>query len=329
MLAKWRLVIAAIFSLTVLPVLTLSAQTAGDRIVAADFKGDSIELISVLQVVNSNNSKVAIDVPSDTTGQKVRMNLQAISPATPHRWAVFTLTNPDLVGHNFVLQIPRQGFIKSGLIWPRPNATRIISVSASTGIKPVLINSRTAQNYALSIEPGRTVSFAIELSPLELQQALLWHRDAYEVQAGQQAFFNGVVLGIAFLLGVAILSLFAVRQMAVFPAASLFAWSLIGFLLLNDGFLSLVTSQAVEMVWGPTIRGVVEAMMLVGLSVTALAFLQLPKNAPMAAIIFWIATATGIGLAGFSFIDPLMASGLARIGFAIAAVLALFTALML
>ncbi|HHI82714.1 MAG TPA: EAL domain-containing protein, partial [Rhizobiales bacterium] len=73
----------------------------------------------------------------------------------------------------------------------------------------------------------------------------------------------------------------------------------------------------------------VEAMMLVGLSVTALAFLQLPKNAPLAAIIFWLATASGIGLAGFSFIDPLMASGLARIGFAIAAVLALFTALML
>jgi len=334
-MALWRIFGGLFCSAILLPLLIVSASAA-DRIVNAGFKGKNIELIHALQVVDSSATQVAIDVPADTTGQKVRMNLKATgrsisaaSSSSRHRWAVFTLSNPNLIDHDFVLQIPRRGFAGSGVLWPIPAARRAISVTASTGPPPVLISTRNAQSYALSIGPGRTASFAIELTSVTLDSARLWHRSAYEAQAGQQAFFNGVVLGIAFLLGVAILSLFVVRPMAVFPAASLFAWSMIAFMLLNAGYMTLAFSETTARAIEPTTRGVVESLMLAGLALSLITFLQLRKNAPIANIVFWIIATTAAGLALYSFIDSQIATGLARIVFAVTAVIGFLTALAL
>ncbi len=327
-MAYWRVIVTLVLLIFIMPLLVPSASAA-ERIVGAGFKSARIELIDVLQVVDSNNPQVAVDVPADTIGQKIRMNLQATTSQAPHRWAIFTLSNPDLVVHDFVLQIPRQGFIGSGILWPKRSAARIISVSSSTGARPVLIGTRNAQSYALSIGPGRTASFAIELTSVVLEKATLWHRDTYEAQEGQLAFFNGVVLGIAILLGVAILSLFVVQPMVIFPAAGLFAWSMIAFMLLNAGVLSLVTNEAVERVYGAVIRGVVESLMVAGLSLSLITFLQLSKNAQLTNIWFWLTTVTGLGLAAFSFFDPLVASGMARISFGVVAITGLLTAVVL
>ncbi len=303
--------------------------SAQEKIVGAGFAEASIELIDVLQVVDSNNAQVAIDVPADATGQKIRMNLQATTSATPHRWAIFTLSNPDLVARDFVLQIPRQSFIGSGVLWPRPGAARILSLTASTGPVPVLLSNQNAQNYAINIAAGGTTSFALELSGVLLQKATLWHRQAFDAQAGQLAFFNGVVLGIAFLLGIAILSMFVVRPMAVFPATGLFAWSTIGFMLLNAGVLSLVTNPAIEQTYEPVIRAVVESLMMVGLSLSLITVLQLAKNAPFGNALFWMSAIAGFGFVGLGFVEPLTASGLARISFAVVAALGLLTCLIL
>lgn len=304
------------------------ANTA-DRIIGAGFKSSSIELIDVLQVVDSTSPQVAIDVPVDSTGQKIRMTLQATTTAKLHRWAIFTLSNPDLIVRDFVLQIPRQNFIDSKVIWPKPNAARVITVNASTGPRPVLVGSQNAQNFALTLAAGGTTSFAIELSGVVLQKATLWHRQAFDAQAGQLAFFNGVVLGIAFLLGVAILSMFVVRPMAIFPSAGLFAWAMIGFMLLNAGVLSLVTSQKFEATYEPMIRSTVEGLMVVGLSISLITILQLIRNAPLANVFFWVATVVGLGLVGLGFVEPLIASGLARISFAVVAVSGWLTSLAL
>ncbi|HFC05394.1 MAG TPA: diguanylate cyclase, partial [Rhizobiales bacterium] len=300
-----------------------------ENVIGAGFKEARIELIDTLQVVDSNNAQIAIDVPADATGQKIRMNLRATGATSPHRWAIFTLSNPDLVNRNFVLQIPRQGFIGSGVIWPSPAAARILSVTASGGLPPVQLNTQNDQSYALSVPAGGTTSFALELSGVVLTKATLWQRQAFDAQAGQVAFFNGVVLGIAFLLGVAILSMFVVRPMAVFPAAGLFAWSIIGFMLLNAGVLSLVTEPEIERTFEPVIRAVIESLMVVGLSLSLITILQLAKNAPFANVMYWISTVAGLGLAGFGFVDPLVASGLARMLFGAVAGFGLLTALVL
>ena len=118
-MALRRLIYTLICSVLVVCQLAISASAA-EKIVGAGFKADSIELIDVLQVVDSNNAQIAIDVPADATGQKLRMTLLSANSATTHRWAIFTLSNPDLVVHDFVLQIPRRGFVKSGSCGPPP-----------------------------------------------------------------------------------------------------------------------------------------------------------------------------------------------------------------
>ncbi len=324
-MARWRIVFAAIF----LAVLFLLPASAQEQIVGAGFKSPSIELVKMLQVVDSNNRQIAIDVPADASGQKIRMNLQATAISGPFRWAIFTLSNPDLVSRDFVLQIPRQGFVKSGVLWPKPVASRVVTITASTGPKPILIGSQNAQNYALTLAAGGTTTFALELSGMVLAKATLWHRAIFDAQAGQSAFLNGVVLGIAFLLGVAILAMFIVRPMAIFPTAGLFAWAIISFMLLNAGVLSLVASTAFEQVWQPFIRAIIESLMVVGLALSLITILQLARNAPFANAIFWIFTGIGFGLLGLGFYEPMAASGLARIAFAIVASLGLLTALIL
>ena len=70
--------------------------------------------------------------------------------------------------------------------------------------------------------PNSSQTFALELTSAGLSDLTLWQRSAFEAQDGEFAFFRGAILGIAMLLGIAIVSFFFVRQKAVFLAASLF-----------------------------------------------------------------------------------------------------------
>ena len=91
---------------------------------------------------------------------------------------------------------------------------------------PVPLRSLGSDALAFRIDPNSSQTFALELTPAGLNSLALWQRNAFEAQAGEYAFFRGVVLGIAMLLGIAIVSFFIVRQRAVFLAAA--AASLIG-----------------------------------------------------------------------------------------------------
>ncbi|MCF6238204.1 MAG: PAS domain-containing protein, partial [Candidatus Marinimicrobia bacterium] len=79
----------------------------------------------------------------------------------------------------------------------------------------------------------------------------------------------------------------------------------------------------------PVIRAVVESLMLIGLSLSLVTVLQLAKNAPFGNALFWMSAIAGFGFIGLGFVEPLTASGLARISFAGVAALGLLTCLIL
>ena len=69
------------------------------------------------------------------------------------------------------------------------------------------------------------------------------------------AFFRGVALGIAMLMAVAMISLYAVRANAVFPFAALFAWASVGFIALEAGYLPPLNAMLPDgLPSGPTRR---------------------------------------------------------------------------
>jgi diguanylate cyclase (GGDEF)-like protein/PAS domain S-box-containing protein len=302
--------------LTVFAAVMATCGEAGARdIVNAALKSPSIDLIPVLEAVETDKAQVSIEIP-DSASQKTRMSLQAKGPGPLHRWVVFSLLNPDSVPHDLVIVSPRQGFVGSGFIWPNREGSRLYGIESNTGSEPLPLRALSVDALAFRIDPNASQTFALELTPAGLNGLSLWQRNAFEAQAGEYAFFRGVVLGIAMLLGIAILSFFIVRQRAVFLAASLFAWASVLFLTIEAGYLPDIQKWlSLGPEGGQRLRAMVEAMMLAGVVMCLSTFLDLRKRMPVLGMVMMGCAALAAGLAAYGWYEPAYAAGIARIAF--------------
>lgn len=295
--------------------LVHSQGSAARDVVNAALKSPSIDLIPVLEAVETDKAQAAIEIPG-AAGQKTLMTLQANGPGPLHRWVVFSLLNPDSTPHDLVIVSPHQGFVGSGFVWPKREGSRLYGVQTNTGAAPLPLRALSTDALAFRIEPNSSQTFALELTPAGLNTLALWQRNAFEAQAGEYAFFRGVVLGIATLLGIAIVSFFIVRQRAVFLAASLFAWSAVVFLAIEAGYLpDMQKWLSLGPEGGQRIRAIVESLMLAGIILCLSTFLELRKKLPWLGAGLMVCAALAIGLAAYGWYEPAVVSGLARIGF--------------
>src|SRR5262245_13287273 len=114
--------------LAIVAALAGASSTAGARdIVNAALKSPSIDLIPVLETVETDKPQVTIEIP-DPAAQKSLMTLQAKGEGPSHRWVVFSLLNPDSVPHDLVIVSPHQGFVGSGFLWPKREGSRLYGV---------------------------------------------------------------------------------------------------------------------------------------------------------------------------------------------------------
>ncbi|NNF77981.1 MAG: hypothetical protein HKN05_08125, partial [Rhizobiales bacterium] len=120
--------------------------------------------------------------------------------ALRHRWAVFSLRNQDSEPKDLVISSSWQGMVGSGLYWPRFSRKRILSVQSSPGLQPVHLDQNREDAFAFRINPGETVTYAIEVSGEGLDQLVLWKRASYESQRQEVATFQGLLLGFALLI---------------------------------------------------------------------------------------------------------------------------------
>src|SRR4029078_9567890 len=107
----------------------------------------------------------------------------------------------------------------------------------------------------------------------------------------------GVILGIAMLIGIIAISLYAVRTIAVFPFASVFIWSAIAFLSLESRYLPQINDVLPDKYeLGPEIRAVIESLMLIGLILCLVSFADLRKRRPIAGNILLLTAAVLLAL---------------------------------
>lgn len=308
-------------SIVVFAMLLLSlAAVAQDKTVDANFSVTSIDLLPHLLSVDTDKPMVTIRTSEDASG--LLMELQAKGTEPVHRWVVLSLTNSGAGPSDVVVATPHQGFAGSGLIWPKPIGSRIQNVIAAgqATIAPLRVINNDA--FALRIEPKGKVTVAMELTRTGLDEIELWQRIAFDAKMEQSGFYRGVLLGIAMLLGVIALSLYAVRTIAVFPFASVFIWSAIAFIALELGYLPQINDVLPENYeLGPEIRAVIEGLMVVGLLLCLVAFADLRKRRPVAWNILLLAAGLTLALPVYGWFEPAPASGIARIAFAIVAVL--------
>jgi diguanylate cyclase (GGDEF)-like protein/PAS domain S-box-containing protein len=302
--------------LAIVAVLAAGSSLAGARdIVNAALKSPSIDLIPVLEAVETDKPQVTIEIP-DPGAEKSLMTLGAKGPGPLHRWVVFSLLNPDSVPHDLVIVSPHQGFVGSGFIWPKREGSRLYGVQNSAGNEPVPLRSLGSDALAFRIDPNSSQTFALELTPAGLNSLALWQRNAFEAQAGEYAFFRGVVLGIAMLLGIAIVSFFIVRQRAVFLAASLFAWASILFLTMEAGYLPDIQRWlGLGADGGQRLRAIVESLMLSGVILCLATFLELRKRMSIVGAGLLACAALAGALAVYGWFEPATASGIARLAF--------------
>lgn len=312
----------ASIAFVLLLVLSVSAM-AQDKTVDSVFDGPSLDLFPYLLAVETDKPVVTIKTAEDSTG--LLMELPAKGPEPVHRWVVVTLTNSGSEAREVVVATPHQGFAGSGVFWPKPIGSRIQNVVAAgqATIAPLRVTNSDA--FALRIEPKGRVTVAMELTRAGLDEIELWPRVAFDTKTEQNGFYRGVILGIATLLGVIALSLYAVRSISVFPFASVFIWASIGFIALEAGYLPQINDALPKFYQlGSEIRAVVEGLMLIGLILCLTSFADLRKRRPVAGNILLLAAGLLLALPVYGWFEPARASGIARLCFAAVAAFGLF-----
>ena len=313
--------------------LALCAATGlagAGEIVNADLKVPSVSLLPVLQSVQSAGPNATIELPSDGSGQKTRMQLQARATGPLHRWVVFTLHNPAARPRDLVLVIPHQGFIGSKIYWPRPPGSRILGIQTSVLQPATTMSVAGADAFALTIAARKTVTYALELAPAGLDSLTLWQRAAFDTQASRYAFFRGAALGIAILAALGMLVLFIIRPGHAVPAALLFVLPAMVFLALDEGYYPAIAAMLGG--FAPSagqMRAITEALMTSGVVASLIAFVEMGRRMPLLAGVLSVVLLAALGLAVYGWFEPVLVIAIARAGFVAAVFLGLLVIVIL
>ncbi|MBL8907574.1 MAG: EAL domain-containing protein [Rhizobiales bacterium] len=315
-MAQWRAVLAIVWFLLVGGSLPAAADT-----INAALDVPSIELLPHLQAVTTDQPAVSIEVPSATPGQTVLLPLEAKGFGPSYRWIVASLANPSSAPQDVVMLVPHQGFVGSGIFWPKPQGTRIVSLTSIGGAAPVPLADYGADALSLRIDPGQTVTVALEMDSGDVSGMRLWQRQAFDANSNAQSFFHGVILGLAILVGLVAISLYAVRISSAFPAAALFVWASVGFIAIEAGYLPAIRGWlASSGLTAQEIRALIESLMLTGLALCLVSFVELRKRMPVAGNLVLAFACLTLALPIYGLFEPSYTTGLARFAFAVVAV---------
>ena len=286
------------------------------KIVNAAFKAPSVDLLPVLSLVKSSTRTAAIELPNGTLGNKQLMSLQASGAGNEHSWVVFSIKNPELKEQNLVLTIDYRGFVGSAVLWPWSEGSQIVGLQASQDQTAERLDIADADAFTLSVAAGGSATYAIELNSEGISGVRLWRQTAFNSQSRQLAFFRGVVLGIAMLFAIGFACLFIIRPLPIFPAASLFGWSSVLFIVTSSGQSPALLEPLLEAVTQTGLRAWIEGAMLFSLALMVAALLELHRRSRWLFALFALIAAAALGVSGYSLVEPAMALGIIRMTFA-------------
>jgi diguanylate cyclase (GGDEF)-like protein/PAS domain S-box-containing protein len=310
---RMALRLLAVAAWLVLALLPLRAEPIG-----VGFDTAHIDLLPLARKVEEISPAATLELPATGAAPASTVALNARGPGPLYRWAVFTLNNPDAQARHMVIAAPHQRFVASQVLWPRPEGSRVIGLVTADGLAVAPLPSLGVDAFALTLPPGATASYALEVSTTGLDTLSLWHRGAFHVVADRYAFFRGLVLGISILLGIGFVCLFIVRPQSIFPAAALFGWSAIGFLMIETGYLPTVLARFPGLAGSEqSLRAFAEGLMLAGAIAMLASFLELRRWMPRLAMGLMAGGAAAGALAFYGLFDPRTAIGLIRIAFAL------------
>ncbi len=279
----------------------------------------AIDLTNTVQRQKTEADRIQVSTAPGPDSIVRRIEVRAREGST--NWAVFALSNTSDEQIDRLIVVPHYRMVGSGIMWPDLGLSRIVTITPSSGDRPLKQDSATADIFRITLDPGTVITLVVEMRTENLPQIYLWDPDAYKDKINSFTLYYGIVIGIAGLLALFLTILFVVKGSVMFPAAAALGWAVLVYIGIDFGFWGKVfdMSAGAERIW----RAIGEATLSGTLLVFLFAYLNLNRwHVRYAHITLgWLA---GIGaLIAVALFDPAIASGIARISLALIAVLGL------
>jgi hypothetical protein len=304
----------SIFAVLLAVVLCLATVIPGAQALDAievTEDSDRIDISGSGELYEGRGDSLQAETAPDATGGTFRMNVRATTPGTNPSWIVFALRNPTDKTIERWLTANRYSTTRSGVIWPDLDARRIEAVTQSEGFVPERIRNDRADVFRVSIEPGRTVTFVVELASERVAPLRLWKPLAYEQRYRDRQLFNGILLGFTGLLAIFLTAVFAANHKMIFPSAALVAWCVLALLCVDFGFWPRLFPMRPED--NAQYRAVAEAAVAASLVIFLFTFLRGNLWNSFLRMLFLIWIAGQLVIVATAVLDPRLAATVARL----------------
>jgi len=274
----------------------------------------AIDLSTAIDRYSGQGDKIQIATAPGPDGIVRRIEVSAREPGTQPSWVVFALANETDKPIKRLIVAQHYRLAGSGVIWPDLGSTRIQAITASQGSALERQDSPDSDVFAVTIEPGTTVTYVAELQTAYLPQIYLWDTDAYKDKVTSLTLYEGIIIGIAGLLALFLTIVFVVRGAAIFPAAAALAWAVLVYVCIDFGFWHKIFDIDVDgtRIW----RAGAEAVLGATLIVFLFAYLNLNRWHVRYSYVAGVWLAMIAALIGLAVYDPEVAAGIARISIA-------------
>jgi diguanylate cyclase (GGDEF)-like protein/PAS domain S-box-containing protein len=297
---------------------SLSLMTSPARAVeAVNVRVDiaAIDLTEAVELLRSEGGRIQVSTAPGSDGIVRRIEVPAREAGV--NWAEIALANSSDEQIDRLIVVPHYQMVGSRIIWPDLGLSRVVNITQNAGDRPDRQDSATADIFRITLDPGTTVTYVLELRTDKLPQIYLWEPDTYKDKVNSFTLYHGIVIGIAGLLALFLTILFVVKGSFMFPAAAALGWAVLVYIGVDFGFWGRVfdMSAGAERVW----RASGEAILAATLLVFLFAYLNLNR---------WHVRYSHIAIAWLAFmgalvavalVDPSIASGIARISLLIVA----------
>lgn len=274
----------------------------------------ALDLTRIIERYRSQGDVIQISTAPGPDGIVRRIAVKARESGSRPEWIVFALTNPGDEQIDRLLVAPHYKLVGSGVVWPDLGSNRIAAITASQGMKPEREDSPDADVFAITLDPGATVTFIAELTSDRLPQVLLLDPETYKAKTNGLTLYKGIILGICGLLALFLTIVFVVKGAVIFPAAAALAWAVLAWACIDFGFIQRLFPFTIGA--DAIYRAGAETVLAATLLVFLFAYLNLNRWHVRYSHVTAIWLVFLGALVGLAVIDPPVASGVARISIA-------------
>ena len=287
-----------------------------DAILDVDANTIQIDLAKFRSPIAAERQQISLQGPGDPS----KVTLDAKGPGPTYFWSLFSFRNTTDKALDLVIEFDSQRFVGTGVLSVKPLVNSVLGAAATKGQSLLAGSSTTSKTITFQVGPKDIFNIAIESPTVELQ-ATLWQGNVWSDRQGRITFFNGLVFGVALLVAFGLLAIYGFRPHGAFFSAALFAISSLAFIAFESGHLTQIGIFFPKLALDENIlRVLVESALAFSLAICILNFTRISKASPT--ITFIVIFLGGLMLANglYSFAEPLHATSVARIGFAVLAI---------